>query len=481
MELIDNKKRKTSSSVGSISYMSGFGNEFSTEALPDALPKSQNSPQQCPYGLYAEQLSGTSFTAPRHSNQRSWLYRIRPSVCHTKYENIDTSLNTCKLNDFSLLPDQFRWNPMPLPEPSMSIDFVAGLSLLCGAGDDSLKKGLAIYTYSANVSMSDSNKVFQNSDGDFLIVPQTGTLNIKTEFGVIVATPCEIIVIQRGIKFSVDISEPSRGYILEIKTGHFDLPNLGPIGANCLANPRDFETPVACFEDIDEPFTIINKFGGSFFQAHLSYSPYNVVAWHGNYAPYKYDLRKFSSVNSCSFDHPDPSIFTVLTCPGDEPGTATADFVIFPPRWMVAEHTFRPPYFHRNCMSEYMGMIYGEYDGKTGGFAPGGGSLHSCMTGHGPDAATFLRASTVPLSPTFLGSGLAFMFETTHLLKLNPLALQVATTTSTTNSSTATTVYTNTAAASPVVDLFPRIQADYLSSWRTLPKIFDGTMNPKFV
>jgi len=450
-------------------YMSGFGNEFASEALPNALPKGQNSPQLCPYGLYAEQLSGTAFTAPRSHNQRSWLYRIRPSVCHSPYREESHFSFQSKLTDLVSNPNQFRWDPVPFvpTENTQKLDFVDGLIRIAGAGDESMKKGLSIYNYSCNTSMD--HKSFYNSDGDFLIVPQHGHLHIITEFGIIDVNPCEIVVIQRGIKFSVDVAEPSRGYILEVMSGHFELPGLGPIGSNGLANPRDFETPVAAFEDKEEPYVIINKFLGSLFRAEMKFSPYNVVAWHGNYAPYKYDLRKFNTINTVSFDHPDPSIFTVLTCPGDDPGTATADFVIFPPRWMVGEHTFRPPYFHRNCMSEYMGMIYGEYDGKKAGFSAGGASLHSCMTAHGPDAPTFLRASSTlaPLTPQYFSNGLAFMFESSYLLKLHPTAIRVPESVARDGK--------KARAESTLTDLYPSIQSDYVGCWRNLPKVFDDT------
>lgn len=448
--------------------MSGFGSHFSSEALPDALPKNQNSPQICPYGLYAEQLSGTAFTAPRHRNQRSWFYRIRPSVSHLKFKLVENSPFRVATNDFIVTPAQLRWDPMPLigiKETDQQVDFIDGLVQICAAGDPALKEGLSVYNYAANKSMQ--NKAFYNSDGDFLIVPQQGSLSIRTEFGIIIVEPREIAVIQRGIKFAVSVSESCRGYILETYKGHFELPTLGPIGANGLANPRDFDTPTASFEDRDvENYCLVNKYMGSLFEASMTHSPFDVVAWHGNYAPYKYDLRKFMTINSVSFDHPDPSIYTVLTCPSDEPGTAVADFVIFPPRWTVMDHTFRPPYYHRNCMTEYMGMIYGQYDAKKagkGGFQPGGASLHSCMSAHGPDRATFLAASAAPLQPQYLGDGLAFMFETCYMLRLHPQAMTPAADHDT----------PKTASLCP-----PRLQARYADCWAPMPKLFDGSFAP---
>ncbi|KJH45329.1 homogentisate 1,2-dioxygenase [Dictyocaulus viviparus] len=324
---------------------------------------------KCPHGLYAEQLSGTAFTAPRSVNKRSWLYRIRPSVVHKPFEKV--SVENCT-NDFTGMeptPNQYRWHPLPFPEVK-GIDFIQGLYTICGGGDVVSRSGVAVHQYSCNSSMY--GKAFYNSDGDFLIVPQHGELKITTEFGRVHVGIQEIVVIPQGVRFSIDVNGPTRGYILEVYGTHFQLPDLGPIGANGLANPRDFKTPVAWFEDADIPFEIYNKYQGSFFVAQQDHSPFDVVAWHGNYVPFKYDLRNFNVINTVSFDHCDPSIFTVLTAPSVKMGTAIADFVIFPPRWGVAEDTFRPPYYHRNCMSEYMGLILGCYEAKEGGFRPGG-------------------------------------------------------------------------------------------------------------
>ncbi|XP_056643135.1 homogentisate 1,2-dioxygenase [Diorhabda sublineata] len=398
--------------MAELRYLSGFGSEFCSEdpRCPGSIPKDQNSPQKCPYGLYAEQLSGTAFTAPRSENKRSWLYRIRPSVSHEPFQPIKNSDVTHNWSEEEPNPNQLLWEPFDLPNVTKKIDFVDGLHTIGGAGDSRCKNGLAIHIYSCNISMS--NKAFYNSDGDFLIVPQSGNLKIKTEFGVIHAIPNEIVVIQQGMRFQIETTTPSRGYILEVFGRHFELPDLGPIGANGLANPRDFLTPVACYEDLDENFDIVSKYQGKLFVCKQDHSPFDVVAWHGNYVPYKYDLSKFMVINSVSFDHCDPSIFTVLTCQSDRKGTAIADFVIFPPRWSVQEHTFRPPYYHRNCMSEFMGLILGEYEAKRGGLAPGGATLHSVMTPHGPDANCFEMASNEILKPTRVAEGTqAFMFE----------------------------------------------------------------------
>ena len=414
----------TSTRAEQFEYQSGFGSEFASEALPGALPAGQNSPQKCPYGLYAEQMSGTPFTAPRASNRRSWLYRIRPSVMHKPYRQISNGLvRGTPFSEVVTSPNQMRWSPFAIPKEKK--DFVDGLITIAGNGDVSMHSGVAIHIYSCNQSMKD--RFFYDADGELLIVPQLGRLVFHTEFGQIEAAPGEIVVIQRGIKFRVELLEgQARGYICENFSGLFRLPDLGPIGANGLANARDFLTPVASYEDREGDFHTVSKFLGNLWESEYNHSPLNVVAWHGNYAPYKYDLRRFNCINSVSFDHPDPSIYTVLTSPSEIPGTANADFALFPPRWMVAEHTFRPPWFHRNFMNEFMGLVYGEYDSKAEGFLPGGASLHNCMAGHGPDAATFEKASNAEMKPQFLGDTLAFMFETRFACRPTKYAVATA-------------------------------------------------------
>jgi len=411
-------------SLEQLQYHSGFGNEFASEAVAGALPAGQNSPQQAPLGLYAEQLSGTPFTAPRVSNRRTWAYRIRPSVTHKPYRPIDSRLlRSTPFVEVPTSPNQLRWNPIPIPsEPT---DFVDGLITIAGNGDCAMHSGVAIHIYAANRSME--NRCFYDADGELLIVPQLGSLVMHTEFGRIGLRPGEICVIQRGIKFRVELLESqARGYICENFGSLFRLPDLGPIGANGLANSRDFLTPHASYEDRDGDFRVVAKFLGGLWEAEYNHSPLDVVAWHGNYAPCKYDLAKFNCINSVSFDHPDPSIYTVLTSPSEIPGTANCDFVVFPPRWMVAEHTFRPPWFHRNFMNEFMGLIHGEYDAKAEGFLPGGASLHNCMSGHGPDAATYEKASTMELKPQYLGDTLAFMFETRFVCRPTKYAMDTA-------------------------------------------------------
>lgn len=403
-------------------YMSGFGNEWATEAVAGALPVGRNSPQKVPFGLYAEQLSGTPFTAPRHTNRRTWFYRIRPSVVHNPFQRIENGLlRSGGFNEVETPPNQLRWSPHPLPE--IPTTFVEGIITMAGNGDPATHTGLAVHVYCCNESMTD--EFFYNADGEMLIVPQLGRLLMLTEMGAMEVSPGEICVIQRGIKFRVELPDnTARGYICENYGANFRLPDLGPIGANGLANPRDFLTPTAHYEERSGDFRLISKFLGNLWAAEIKHSPLDVVAWHGNYAPYKYNLEHFNTINTVSFDHPDPSIFTVLTAPSEIPGTANCDFVIFPPRWMVAEHTFRPPWFHRNFMNEYMGLIYGVYDAKAEGFMPGGSSLHNCMSGHGPDAATYEKAINAELKPHYIDKTLAFMFETRFVCRPTKFALE---------------------------------------------------------
>jgi homogentisate 1,2-dioxygenase len=406
----------SATTTASLPYMSGFLGTHETEALAGALPIGRNSPQRAPYGLYAEQLSGTAFTAPRASNRRTWFYRIRPSVQHARgFKLVDGGLvRTAPCRDESDLPiGQMRWNPIPVPtEP---LDFLSGLRTIATCGDAFCQVGMASHVYLANKSME--NRYFYNVDGELLIVPQLGGLRLRTECGMLDLTPGDIGVVPRGLKFAVDLLERSaRGYVCENYGAYLDLPERGPIGANCLANARDFLYPVAAYEDVERPCELYVKSGGKLYQTDIPQSPLDIVAWHGNFAPYKYDLRRFSPVGSTLFDHPDPSIFTVLTSASDRPGTANIDFVIFPERWLVMEDSFRPPWYHMNVMSEFMGLIYGVYDAKPGGFVPGGMSLHNALIAHGPDQQAFENGSHAALAPQKLAGTMAFMFETRYPL-----------------------------------------------------------------
>jgi homogentisate 1,2-dioxygenase len=403
--------------------MPGFGNHFATEAVAGALPIGRNSPQRVPFGLYAEQVSGTAFTAPRAENRRSWLYRLRPTANHPPFAPYagETLLRSAPFDEVPPTPNRLRWNPLPYPENP--VDFIDGLVTYCGSGDVGAGTGLGVHLYACDRSMA--GRALFDADGELLIVPQEGALRIVTELGVITVEPRQIALIPRGLRFRVELPDgPARGYVCENYGAPFRLPDLGPIGSNGLANPRDFETPVAWFEDVDGPHEIVQKFQGRLWTTVLDHSPFDVVAWHGNLAPCRYDLHRFNTINTVSYDHPDPSIFTVLTSPSDTPGTANCDFVIFPPRWMVAEGTFRPPWFHRNVMSEFMGLIEGSYDAKAGGFAPGGASLHNQMSGHGPDRASYEGAVAAELAPHKIENTLAFMFEGRFVFRPTRFAIE---------------------------------------------------------
>jgi len=410
--------------IASNGYQSGFGNEFASEAIAGALPEGRNSPQQVAHGLYAEQISGTAFTAPRHANRRSWLYRIRPAAMHGEFRPFaQPSFH----NDFEsgpVTPDQLRWSPLPIPDAPT--DFVEGLVTMAGNGSPATQSGIGVHMYAANRDMQ--GRWFYDADGELLIVPQQGRLHIETELGVLDLEPQEIALVPRGIRFRVALPDgPSRGYVCENFGAFLRIPDLGPIGSNGLANPRDFLAPNAAYEDVEGEFELVAKFQGHLWRADIGHSPLDVVAWHGNHAPCKYDLRRFNTIGSISFDHPDPSIFLVLTSPSDTPGVGNMDFVIFPPRVLVARDTFRPPWFHRNIASEFMGLIFGAYDAKAEGFAPGGASLHNCMTGHGPDAATFEKASNADTTkPDYIGGTMAFMFEARNVIRPTRTAMDAA-------------------------------------------------------
>jgi homogentisate 1,2-dioxygenase len=407
-----------------LAYQSGFGNEFATEALPGALPVGRNSPQRVPYGLYAEQISGTAFTAPRAANRRSWLYRIRPAAVHPPFRQIPNGRIASRFGDEPTPPNQLRWDPLPMPsEPT---DFLDGLVTMAGNGGPAAQSGCGLHLYAANRSMTD--RFFYSADGELVVVPQAGRLLIATEMGALEVEPQEIAILPRGMRFRVELPDgEARGYVCENYGAHFRLPDLGPIGSNGLANPRDFLTPVARYEDREGKFELVAKFQGNLWAAGIGHSPLDVVAWHGNYAPCKYDLRRFNTIGSISFDHPDPSIFLVLQSPSDTPGVDNIDFVIFPPRWLAAEDTFRPPWFHRNYASEFMGLIHGVYDAKEEGFLPGGCSLHNQMSGHGPDAETFEKASAADTAaPRKVEDTMAFMFETRSVIHPTRFAMETA-------------------------------------------------------
>jgi len=431
-------------------YSSGFGNEFATEAVAGALPAGRNSPQQAPLGLYAEQLSGTAFTQPRAVNRRTWVYRIMPSAAHPRFARIGNgTLRATPFDEIEPDPNRLRWNALPVPDAET--DFIDGLYTMAGNGDLRTRNGIAVHVYAANRSMTD--RYFVDSDGELLFVPERGAITLRTELGPLAVAPGEIAVVPRGIRFTVELPDGdkgsekglARGYLCENFGAAFTLPERGPIGANGLANERDFLAPSAAYQDRAATAQVVQKFGGNLWAADYDHSPLDVVGWHGNYAPYKYDTANFMVIGTISFDHPDPSIFTVLTSPSELPGLANADFVIFPPRWLVGEDTFRPPWFHRNVMCEFMGLLKGAYDAKAEGFLPGGASLHNSMSAHGPDAETFERASAAELKPHKLEDTMAFMFESRFAMRLTRYAIESS-----------------------------ELQTDYFEGWQGLKKQFSA-------
>lgn len=425
-------------------YMPGFANDHETEALPGALPQGQNSPQKCAYGLYAEQLSGTAFTA--HPPERTWCYRIRPAVKHSaRYTKIDLPYwkTAPHMPEDVVSLGQYRWSPVEAPDQPLT--WVTGMRTMTTAGDVNTQVGMASHIYLVTESMVDD--YFYSADSELLVVPQAGRLRFATELGIIDLEPKEIAIIPRGLVYRVELIEgPARGFVCENYGQKFEMPARGPIGANGMANPRDFKAPVAAFEDREVASTVTVKWCGQFHKTEIGQSPLDVVAWHGNYAPYKYDLRTYSPVGAILFDHPDPSIFTVLSAPSGSPGTANIDFVLFRERWMVAENTFRPPWYHKNIMSELMGNIYGIYDAKPEGFVPGGMSLHNMMLPHGPDRDAFEGATNADLKAEKLDNTMSFMFETRFPQHLTEFAAKEA-----------------------------PLQDDYIDCWTGLEKHFDGT------
>jgi len=430
-----------------LAYIAGFGNHIATEALPGALPVGRNSPQRCAYGLYAEQLSGTAFTAPRAHNRRSWLYRIRPAAVHGPFVPLPEGTWNHDFAHVPPSPNRLRWCPTAMP--AAPTDFVEGMLTMAGTGSADAQSGCAILVYAANRSME--GRYFYDADAELLLLPEQGRLELHTELGVLGLGPGELAVLPRGVRCRVVLPDgAARGYACENFGTPLRLPELGPIGANGLAQARDFVHPVARYEDLEGDFALLAKLDGRLWRAPIGHSPLDVVAWHGNYAPYKYDLGRFNTIGSISFDHPDPSIFSVLQAASDTPGVNAVELVVFPPRILAMRDTFRPPWFHRNCASELMGLLSGRYDARRDGFEPGGMSLHNAMSGHGPDADTFLRASHADLSqPDVISGSLAFMIETRAPLRISRYAAESA-----------------------------ALQADYDHCWAGLPKLFDPGSAP---
>ena len=344
-------------------------------------------------------------------------------MVHRPYARIDNGMiRSAPFNDVDATPTQLRWSPIPIPKKPT--DFVEGIVTLGGNGDVATQVGMAVHIYAANRSMTD--RCFYNADGEMLIVPQQGRARFVTELGVIEAPPGEIVVIPRGLALARRTARRA--------VARLHLRELRADRCGCRSSARSARTalPMCAISSAPSPPTrtprrrasMVAKFQGNLWAAEMDHSPLNVVAWHGNFAPYKYDLARFMVIGTVSFDHPDPSIYSVLTAPSDVPGTANIDFVIFPPRWLVGEDTFRPPWYHRNVMTEFMGLLHGAYDAKAEGFLPGGASLHNCMTAHGPDAETWERATRAELKPHKLEDTMAFMFESRYAMRLTRYAVE---------------------------------------------------------
>ncbi len=409
-------------SSATLRYQTGFGNDFATEALAGALPIGRSNPREAPFGLYTEEINGTAFTAPRGASRRSWTYRIRPSATHEPFREIEPGrLRSAPFDEVPATPNQLRWRPLPIPRERT--DFVQGIVTFGGNGDPAQQYGCAVHLYAANASMTD--RFFYDADGELLIAPQEGGLVVRTELGILEIAPGEICVVPRGIKFRVELADDTaRGYLCENYGPHFRLPELGPIGTNGLANSRDFMAPVAAYEDRDGDFRVVAKFLGKLWEAEIDHSPLDIVAWHGTYTPYKYDLARFNCINTVTYDHPDPSIYCVLAAPSPFPGTSNVEFGLIADRWSVARGTFRPPPFHRNVCSEFVGLIQGQYIGKREGFTPGCASLHNCMAGHGPDGEAFAAGTQASDEPRYLENTQTVVFETHLVIRPTRFALE---------------------------------------------------------
>jgi len=390
----------------------GFGNVHQSEDLPDALPRDQNSPRRVAYGLYAEQVNGSGFVAPRHENRRSWLYRVRPSADQSPAVALPQGFLAGDFLAEPPEPNLAGWAPLPLP--TVATDFVDGLATLGGAGSARLRRGYAVHVYAANRGMED--RCFGNADGDLLILPEQGALTLLTELGPLEVAPGQVALVPRGIRFSVLVSVGgARGYVAESFGRPFGLPDRGPVGANGLADARHFRAPSAWHEDrVSLGYRVTAKLAGRLFESTQDHSPFDVAAWQGNHVPTVYDLDAFSPVGNARFDHGDPSIHTVLSAPMDEQGAHTLDLVAFVARWDVTEHTFRPPYFHRNVTTELNGIVR---DAVVPGspFVPGCFFLTPSLVPHGVVAASVERhlAEAAAESPRRSSeSSLWFQFET---------------------------------------------------------------------
>lgn len=428
-------------------YLHGFGNYHSSEALPGAVPLVNNAPQVPPLNLRTERVSGSAFTATRDRNFQTWLYRANSSLQHGEFVPLEvTSGYGPDLQAKHLNPNSVSWDNVPVPEVA---HWINGQQFMGRNGEPQKKEGIAIWLFNVTQDMP-ARHAFSSLDGELLVVPQSGAIDITTEMGRMVVRQNEIAVIPRNLRHRVTLidGKPCRGYVCELYQGHFQLPNLGIIGSTGLANVRDFEIPTAYFEGqvvdgkavaatSEGEWTIVSRLDTRRWHCTQSRTPFDVAGWHGTSYPYKYDLAKFCVMGNLLFDEHDPCLFTVLSAPnhGASPGTAVVDFAVIPPRYMSAEDTMWLPYFHRNTMQEFYAPIVYDQDpqhpfnrqSRKGGnrFKPFAAGLHGAMSTHGPGEAEFQMMRRIDtLTPTKIGTEgvLVFLFETERPVVLSDWA-----------------------------------------------------------
>ncbi|RSL87550.1 hypothetical protein CDV31_016235 [Fusarium ambrosium] len=431
-------------------YLNGLGNLHQSEAFPDAVPLVNSYPQHAKYGLRSEKVSGTSFTAtPRSQNLWSFLYRARPSYNHGTFELWNQHLETANPSrPKHLTPNSYVWPTFNVTKGDWTAQHLLG-----GNGSPTDKTGVAIWLFHVNKDMPPQT-VFSSQDGEALIVPQTGALDIQTEYGKLLVRQQEIAVIPRGIKYRVTLPEgkEARGYVLELYQGHFRLPELGIIGSIGLANPRDFQVPTASFDGKIESqgdtqvavandgrgeWTIISRLDTKLWFATQDSTPFDVAGWQGTLYPYKYDVRRFNYIGNLNYDHADPSVFVVLTSQsyGKEPGTAVVDFAAVGEHWHPAQHTLRVPWYHRNTASEFVFPIIAEQDPKSrlntsDTFGPWGAWLNANMVTHGSNEQEYAewqaKDTLTPMKLQDFGVTSAII-ETEATLLLTDWAFEAAT------------------------------------------------------
>lgn len=435
----------------------------SSEAVSGAVPAVNNSPQKPPLGLRTERISGGSFVAPRELSYQTWLYRLRASIAHSDWARLRVSGADegygppSPVRPANVTPNSRLWGGFPAP--AAGSHWANGQQLLGRNGDPQAKEGMALWVFSVTASMP-PRQAFASLDGEALVIPQSGALDIQTELGRLVVRQNEIAVIPRNVRYRVCLPEgkPCRGYVCELYQGHFRLPDLGVIGSTGLANVRDFQVPKAFVDATvhshlgttqapgpgaptgvdDGEWSIVARLVGNLWHCTQAHTPFDVVGWHGTCYPFKYDLARFCALGNLVFDEHDPSLFVVLTARhhGAEPTTAVVDFAVIPPRWMAARDTNWLPYFHRNTMQEFFGPIVALQDGahplnatgETNRFAPFGAGLNGCMSTHGPSERDFQAArARDTTTPAFVGGDegvTIFLVETERPLLLSDWAME---------------------------------------------------------